>query len=232
MIEKDLLLGVRNVSVCYKSRRSFFRSSEFLALNDISFDIYKGETLGILGRNGCGKSTLLKLLAGIYAPDKGVIKFHNKSSSLLTLGLGFDNELSGYDNALISSMLMGATKQQARMAIEEIIEFSELGPFINQPVKTYSSGMRARLGFSVAMSMDVELLLIDEVLGVGDAHFRKKAEKRMLEKFNSNQSIVFVSHNAEQVKRLCDRAIFLDQGVLKFNGSVDETHRFQKEYFS
>lgn len=215
----NTILEVKNVSVSYTTRMAFFRHENFTALNDISFDIVRGETLGIVGNNGCGKSTLLKVLAGIYQPDTGTITRNCHSISLLTLGVGFDMELSGRDNAILSAMLLGATKKQAVAALKSIVEFSELGEFINQPVKTYSSGMRARLGFSVAITMDVELLLIDEVLGVGDANFRQKAEQVMLEKINSDQTVVFVSHSAPQVQKLCQRAIWLDKGQIKMAGN-------------
>ncbi|WP_441351111.1 ABC transporter ATP-binding protein [Thalassotalea euphylliae] len=201
---------------------AFFRHDKFKALDRVSFKVKRGETFGVIGGNGSGKSTLLKVLTGIYTPDTGSITHHCKSSSLLTLGLGFNNELTGRENAIVSAMLNGASKAQAVENIAEIIEFSELGKNIDKPVKTYSSGMRARLGFSVAMHNKVDLLLIDEVLGVGDQDFRQKAEAAMLNKLNSEQTVIFVSHSAGQVKKLCKNSIWLDKGKVKAYGQTDE----------
>ncbi|WP_426415781.1 ABC transporter ATP-binding protein [Aestuariirhabdus sp. LZHN29] len=226
-MQRSNVLELNDVTVTYKTRLAFFRHEQFTALNKVNFVVERGETLGVIGSNGCGKSTLLKVLAGIYKPDSGSVVRHCASVSLLTLGVGFDAELSGRDNAILGSMLLGATKKQAREALAEVIEFSELGDFIDQPVKTYSSGMRARLGFSVAITMDVDLLLIDEVLGVGDAKFRQKAEDVMLRKINSKQTVVFVSHSEPQVQRLCQRAIWLDKGQVVMEG---ETKMVLQEY--
>lgn len=216
------LLIIDNVTLSYRTRLAFFRQKRFTALDSISFNVSKGETLGVIGKNGCGKSTLLKLLAGIYKPDKGSITQFCERISLLTLGVGFDAELSGRDNAIISAMLLGATKKQAMKLLEGIIEFSELGDFIYQPMKTYSTGMKARLGFSVAVTLKVDLLLVDEVLGVGDASFRQKAEKYLLKKINSQQSVIFVSHNESQVRRLCKRVVWLEKGRVKMDGATNE----------
>ena len=216
------ILALKNVTLSYWTRLAFFRREKFTALDDISFNVVKGETLGIIGPNGCGKSTLLKVLAGIYKPDGGVIMQNCQRISLLTLGVGFDGELSGRDNAIISAMLLGVTKKQAMELLESIIEFSELGDFIHQPIKTYSSGMKARLGFSVAITLDVDLLLIDEVLGVGDASFRKKAEHTLLQKINSQQTVIFVSHNEPQVKLLCQRTVWLEKGKVKMVGPTHD----------
>jgi len=225
---QNCLLELNNISVEYKTRLSFFRYQQHKALDNVSFDVKKGETIGIIGKNGCGKSTILKVIAGIYKPDSGNIINKAQSTSLLTLGLGFDPELSGEDNAIISAMLMGVSKQKAIEILPSIIEFSELGEFIKQPVKSYSSGMRSRLGFSVAIKLEVELMLVDEVLSVGDAGFRAKAEKAMLEKICSDQTVIFVSHSEGQVKRLCKRAIWLDKGKVKMVGDSDEVFEAYK----
>ncbi|MEZ0153482.1 MAG: ABC transporter ATP-binding protein [Candidatus Reddybacter sp.] len=216
------ILTLKNVTLSYWTRLAFFRHEKFTALDDVSFNVIKGETLGIIGRNGCGKSTLLKVLAGIYKPDSGQITKNCQQISLLTLGVGFDQELSGRDNAIISAMLLGATKQQAMDLLESIVEFSELGDFIHQPIKTYSTGMKARLGFSVAITLDVDLLMIDEVLGVGDASFRQKAERTLLQKINSQQTVIFVSHSEPQIKRLCQRAVWLEKGQVKMLGPTSD----------
>jgi len=219
--KKDAVLCVKDVSLSFRKRRSFFRHDHYQVLNSITFSIYKGETLGVIGRNGCGKSSLLKILAGIYSPNAGVIDVGNSSVSLLSLSLGFDGELSGWDNALLSGMLLGFSKKYVCSVLYEIVNFSELNEFIHEPIKTYSSGMRMRLGFSLALYLKPDLLLIDEVLGVGDAHFRQKAEAAMKNRINSDATVVLVSHSANQIKTLCDRVIWLEGGVIKLAGSPD-----------
>lgn len=212
-------MEVNNVSVRYKSRRSFFRHEYFTALDDVSFTVKKGETLGVIGANGCGKSTLLKVLANIYGVDGGSVTWHCQQVSLLALALGFDSELSGRDNAIISGMLLGGRKKEVLDRLDEIIAFAELEKSIDKPLKTYSNGMRARLGFSVAVKMQSEMLLIDEVMGVGDAKFKKKAEAAMVNKIASKQTVVLVSHAMPQIQRLCDRVLWLDVGKVKMIGA-------------
>jgi lipopolysaccharide transport system ATP-binding protein len=203
---KEIVISLKNVSVRYHQRGSFFKKADdFYALENINLDIYRGETLGIVGRNGAGKSTLLKVIAGIIKPDEGKVINHGVSVSLLALQAGFDPELNGYDNAILGGMLLGYTKRQVENRLAEIQAFSELGHFMSQPIKTYSSGMRSRLGFSLAMYMTPDVLLLDEVLSVGDKDFRKKAESEMYKKFNSGQTIVLVSHSENQINRTCDR---------------------------
>ena len=215
------VMELSNVSVCYKSRKSFFRHDYFTALDDVSFTIRRGETLGIIGTNGCGKSTLLKVLANIYGVDSGMVTWHCHQVSLLALSLGFDADLSGRDNAVISGMFLGGRKKEVLGKLDEIIEFSELDKFIDKPIKTYSNGMRARLGFAVAIKMNSELLLIDEVMGVGDGKFRLKAEAAMVNKINSEQTVVLVSHSMGQVKKLCDRVLWLHAGKVKMIGDSE-----------
>ena len=215
------IMELSDVSVRYKSRKSFFRHEYFTALDRISFSVKKGETLGVIGTNGCGKSTLLKVLANIYGIDGGTITWNCKQVSLLALSLGFDAELTGRDNAIISGMLLGGRKREVLDKLEDIIEFSELKHFIDKPIRTYSNGMRARLGFSVAINMRSELLLIDEVMGVGDGRFRQKAESAMIDKINSEQTVVLVSHSLLQVKKLCDRVLWLHDGKVKIVGHAD-----------
>lgn len=216
------LIALKNVSVRFKQRQSFFRHKLHNALNDVSFEVFQGETLGIIGRNGSGKSTVLKILAGIFQPDSGECKRDDVKVSLQTLAAGFDDELTGRDNAIIASMLLGHDKKHAIANLDLINRFSELEDAFFQPVKTYSSGMRTRLGFSVAITMHADVLLIDEVLGVGDAGFRKKAEMAILKIMNSEQTVVFVSHSLGQVKRLCTRVIWLEQGEVKASGPTAE----------
>lgn len=207
----EIVISVNNVSVTYRQRSGLFKPAKsFEALSNVSFDLYCGETLGIVGRNGIGKTTLLKVLAGIIRPDKGkIINHRNASVSLLALQAGFDSELSGYDNAVLGGMLLGYSRKDVEAKLDEIAAFSELGAFMDQPIKTYSSGMRSRLGFSVALYASPDVLLLDEVLSVGDREFKKKAEAAITEKIRSDQTVVLVSHSESQVERLCDRTVRL-----------------------
>lgn len=206
----EVIISLNNVGVRYKRRGGLLRKPEYYqALEDVNFDIHRGETLGIVGRNGAGKSTLLKVIAGIIQPDTGEVINHGVTASLLTLQAGFDPELPGTDNAILSGMLIGYTRQQVEARMDEIAAFSELGDFMHEPVKTYSSGMRSRLGFSVALYMTPDVLLLDEVLSVGDDNFRKKAESEMMKKIHSDQTVLLVSHSQSQVERTCQRCIAL-----------------------
>jgi lipopolysaccharide transport system ATP-binding protein len=218
----DPILQAKNISLTYKSSsRGFFSGFKHQALKDVSFDLMKGETIGILGKNGGGKSTLLRILAGIINPTDGkVICAPATTRALLTLGLGFMSNISGRENAIYSAMLQGASRKQAKSILKEVEEFTELGEFFDQPVDTYSSGMRSRLGFATAMYTHVDILFIDEVLSVGDVHFRKKAESAMLSKLQGEQTCVFVSHNSDQVNKVCSRAIWIDEGVIKEQGDT------------
>ncbi len=224
--QEEAILSLRNVGVFYKRRRGIF-GEQFWALKNISFDLYHGETLGIIGRNGVGKSTLLRLMAGIIKPNKGTFVNRGYYASLLSLQLGFIPYLSGRENAILSGMFMGLRKKEVKAKMDAIIEFSELDDFIDQPIATYSSGMKARLGFSVAFQVDPDILLIDEVLGVGDAEFRQKSTKIMQEKIRSNKTIVFVSHQAGLIKQLCNRVVWIEEGISKAEGQADEV---LKEY--
>ncbi len=215
----NIIMSLRDITLCYKSRSGFFKRFEHNALSGVTFDLFKGETLGVLGRNGCGKSSLLKIMAGLINPSGGdVICRRDTTRSLLSLGVGFLPDLSGRDNAVLSSMLQGKNKREAVNTLEGILDYSELGKFFDQPVKSYSAGMKARLGFAIALLTNVDILMIDEVLGVGDVHFRKKAEKSLKEKIHSQQTVVLVSHGADQVKKFCDRAIWLKDGVVNCEG--------------
>jgi len=221
MSRHEPILELENVGFCYRQRQSFFRHASFVALDSINLSVAYGERIGIIGRNGSGKSTLLRIIAGIFDPTEGIVRRGCNRISLLSLALGFDIELDGIANAVIGGMLLGSTRNQVESELEEIIEFAELGEFINKPIKTYSTGMRARLGFAVALFMRTDLLLIDEVLVVGDAHFRQKAERAMNERISGNQSVVIVSHSLGQVSRLCDKVAWLEQGKLKAVGKPD-----------
>ncbi|MBE9563465.1 MAG: ABC transporter ATP-binding protein, partial [Proteobacteria bacterium] len=208
-MKQEPILSLRNVGVSYK-RRIF--SEPFWAIKDVSFDLYHGETLGIIGRNGVGKSTLLRMMAGIIKPNIGTFVNRGYHASLLCLQLGFIPYLSGRENAILSGMLMGLRKKEIKTKIDAIIEFSELGKFFDEPIATYSSGMKARLGFSVAFQVDPDILLVDEVLGVGDENFRQKSTRVMREKISSNKTIVLVSHLTAMIKKLCIRVVWIEEG--------------------
>ncbi|MGR5177859.1 ABC transporter ATP-binding protein [Vibrio mediterranei] len=218
----EKVIELKNVGVTYKERKSLFVFEEYSALKDVSFDVYKGEVLGVIGRNGAGKSTLLRLLAGIIKPNKGNITHHTNSVSLMALAAGFDLNLSGRQNVIISGMLIGYSKKHIQSKLEEIRAFSELNEFFEKPVKTYSSGMRARLAFSIAMYVSPDVLLIDEVLGVGDASFKQKAEQALEEKIASDITVIIVSHSEPQVKRLVDRVVWIENGVVFKEGDTEE----------
>jgi len=212
-------IKLQNVGVRYKLAGSLFsRSKYFQALQNVNIEIKKGETLGIVGLNGAGKSTLLRLMAGVICPDSGGGNIYDATISLLSLQVGFDVNLSGRDNAIFSGIIQGKHLSEVKDKINEIKSFSELGSFFDEPVRTYSAGMRARLGFSISNTLRPDVLLIDEVLGVGDMSFRKKAENTMAARLKSTQTVVLVSHSIQQVERVCDRAILIDNKTVRAEG--------------
>ena len=196
--------------------------NEFWALNDISFTVEKGERVGVLGFNGAGKSTLLKTIAGVLKPTKGSVDVHGVIAPLLELGAGFDMNYSGKENIYLYGATMGYSRKYIEERYNEIVEFSELKDFIDVPVKNYSSGMRARLGFAIATAVEPQVLILDEVLSVGDAKFRNKSETKARSMFDKGVTVLFVSHSTAQVRRLCTKAIILDKGKLIANGEVNE----------
>jgi len=198
------------------------KNSKFQALKNLSFEIKKGESFGIIGKNGAGKSTILGLIAQVIKPTTGKVTVEGRVFPLLELGAGFHPELSGRENIFLNGILLGLTKRELIEKIDEIIEFSELGDFIDQPIRTYSSGMLARLGFSIISAVDPEIILIDEILAVGDAHFQKKCMHRMLDFREKGVTIVFVSHNMDAIRQICDRVMWLQNHELKMIGSPDE----------
>ena len=217
----DVVISVRNVSVSYPVKQGLMKWSRHTPLKDISFDLQRGETLGIIGRNGAGKSTLLRLIAGIIEPDGGQIINHGARVSLLSLGVGFVPHLSGRENAMLSGMLLGLRHAEIAQKMDAIIEFSGLGDFINQPLHAYSAGMRARLGFSTVTQVNPDVLLIDEVLGVGDSEFKQKSTREMRNRIKSDQTVVIVSHNLGTIRELCDRIIWLEEGERKAEGNTE-----------
>ena len=196
--------------------------NEFWALTDISFEVEEGERLGVLGFNGAGKSTMLKVIAGVLKPTKGSVKVNGVIAPLLELGAGFDMNYTGAENIYLYGATMGYSRKYNQERYDEIVEFSELGEFIDVPVKNYSSGMRARLGFAIATAVEPEVLILDEVLSVGDAKFRIKSENKIKSMFDKGVTVLFVSHNTAQVRRLCTKAIILDHGKIIANGDVNE----------
>ncbi len=205
------------------------RYQEFWALKDVSFQLKKGERLGILGLNGAGKSTLLKIIAGVLKASEGKVNVKGKIVPLLELGAGFANQYTGAENIYLYGAVLGYSKEFIREKYNEIVEFSELGKFIDVPIKNYSSGMKARLGFSIATIVEPEILILDEVLSVCDAKFKKKSEKKIQSMFENGVTVLFVSHSLEQVKRLCNRAIILEHGTLVANGTVEEVSEIYQE---
>lgn len=195
---------------------------KFYALQNISFDVKKGEHLAILGFNGAGKSTLLKTIVGVYKPSSGKVEKQGVIAPLLELGAGFDPNYSGKENIFLYGAILGYTREYIQSKYDEIVEFSELGKFINVPLKNYSSGMRARLGFSIATAVEPDVLILDEVLSVGDAKFRTKSLKKVQSMFEKGVTVIFVSHSIEQVKAICDTAILLDHGKIIAKGDVEE----------
>jgi lipopolysaccharide transport system ATP-binding protein len=207
------IISMQNVGVRYKLKGNIFRRAEYVeALKSIDLDLHYGETMGIIGHNGAGKSTLLSLLSGVIRPDSGRIINNNATVSLLSIGVGFEENLNGRDNAIIGGMLQGKHRREVKSRLDEIHDYSELGDFFFKPVRTYSTGMRARLGFSIASIITPDVLLLDEVLSVGDQHFRDKAEHTMAKKIHSSQTVVLVSHAPSQIERMCDRVLLIDRG--------------------
>lgn len=232
-MSKDILISVRNIMVSYKCQQSLFSSEYYDAIKNVSFDLCQGDSLGIVGRNGAGKTTLLRILGGIILPDSGILKMaEGISTTLLALQIGFDQELTGRENVLVSGMLLGFSKKYILGNMDRIISFAELGEFIDKPTRTYSAGMKARLGFAIALEMTPDVLLIDEVLGVGDAQFQRKSVAMMKKKLLSDQTIVFVSHNANLVKELCNKAVWIENGITQMSGEVGDVVTAYQQYLN
>lgn len=225
-------IEVKDLKITYKCvkslsmRKSLFhlRKSKlevYEALRGISFEVKKGEIMGIVGKNGSGKSTLLRAIAGIFSADSGSIELESDSVSLLSIGVGFQKKLSGRENIILSGMLLGFSEQEVRDKVDEIIEFANLGKFIDMPVKTYSSGMYSKLAFSITAVLETDIMLIDEVLSVGDAKFKKKSYKKMQELImDENRTVVIVSHSTETLEKLCTSLLWLHEGEIKMQGDT------------
>ncbi|EES49136.1 ABC transporter ATP-binding protein [Clostridium botulinum] len=195
---------------------------EFIALNNVNLSIKKGEVVGFVGLNGAGKSTLLKVVSRVQKPTTGNVVINGKVSPLLELGAGFDNDLTGRENIYLNGLILGYKREFISSTLDEIINFAELKEFIDVPIKNYSSGMKARLGFSIATVSVPEILIVDEVLSVGDGRFRKKSEERMLDLIKSDATVLFVSHSLAQIRRLCTKVIWLEKGEIKMIGDTKE----------
>lgn len=202
------------------------RSSSFNAVSEITFEVPKGQSVALMGRNGSGKSTTLKLLSGVMQPDTGWIRTRGRVAGLLEVGAGFHPDLTGRQNVYLNAAILGMSKEETEARFQDILEFSEIGEFIDTEVKRYSSGMYARLGFSVAVHTELDTLLVDEVLSVGDAQFREKCNNKMLELQELGKTMFIVSHSFGQVKQLCSRGIVLEHGRVKFDGAIDDAIDF------
>ena len=241
-IMSEYAIEVENLSVCYKGlksysirknllRRKHSENELFRALKNVSFKLEKGEILGIVGKNGSGKSTLLKAIAGIFNPDEGSIDLHNNTVSLLAIGVGFIKELSGRENILLSGMLLGFSEAEIRSRTDEIIEFSELGSFIDKPVRTYSSGMYSKLSFAITAILETDIILIDEVLSVGDTRFRKKSYAKMKELISQkDRTVVIVSHDSKTLLDLCDKLLWINDGEMMQFGNTKEVLSAYESY--
>ena len=205
---------------------------DFYALNDVSFSVERGEIIGIIGTNGSGKSTLLKVVSGIYKPTSGTVVTAGRVAPMLELGSGFDYELSGSENVFLNGAIMGYNEEFLKSRYNEIVEFAELGEFIYQPLKTYSSGMMMRLAFSVATLVDPEILIVDEILAVGDERFQKKSYERMMNLMGGGTTVLMVSHNLDQIRSMCSRVIWLDKGRCKMDGSTREVCDAYHQYLT
>lgn len=213
---------------CVRWLKHDLRSEEFWALSGISFEVEKGDVIGIIGHNGAGKSTLLKVISGIMKPTKGSVEVHGNIVPMLELGSGFDFELSGRENIYLNGAILGYSEQFLNSKYQEIVDFSELGSFIESPLRTYSSGMLARLAFSVACVVEPEILIVDEILSVGDADFQDKSRKRMMELMGGGTTVFFVSHSIEQIQEMCNKVLWIEHGVMQaFGKTKDVCSRYE-----
>ncbi len=236
-MKKDVVVRVSNVGMRFRSSHERVDSlkeymikfitrdlkyNEFWALKEVDFGMKKGDRLGVLGLNGSGKSTLLKLISGVLKPTVGTVQTKGTLAPLLELGAGFNQEYTGRENIYLYGAVLGYSKEFLDEKFDEIVDFSELGSFIEVPIKNYSSGMKSRLGFSIATVVEPDILILDEVLSVGDRKFRRKSERKMMGMFEQGVTVLFVSHSLEQVQRLCNKAIILDSGRMIAKGPVNE----------
>lgn len=242
--KKNIALSLDNVHISYRGlkkrsiRSSWFKLKEktnmFEAVKGITFEIEEGKILGIVGKNGSGKSTLLRAIAGIFSPDKGSINLHGNTVSLLSIGVGFNKKLTGYENIYLSGLLLGFSEKEIKKKEKEIIEFADIGDFIYKPVKTYSSGMYSKLAFAITAILETDIMLIDEVLSVGDAQFKTKSYNKMKELISDDKrTVVIVSHNSSTLNELCDVVLWINDGEVMMFGNTKEVlkeyDKFMKE---
>ena len=232
MKKQEIAISVNDLHVYYRDMNRFSlkkgglksRGSGkiFKAVKGVTFEVPKGQILGICGKNGSGKSTLLRAISGIFSADKGSINLHGNSISLLSIGVGFQKQLTGYEKIFLSFLLLGYYKEQIEEKVKDIIEFSELGDFIYKPVRSYSSGMYSKLAFSITAILETDIMLIDEVLSVGDIHFKEKSYNKMKELISDDKrTVVIVSHNSKTIIELCDKVIWLHEGLIKDEGDPE-----------
>ena len=231
--DKNIAVTVKNLHITYRGlKKTSIRASWkhlgdkvelFHALKGVSFEVEEGKILGIIGKNGSGKSTMLRAIAGIFSPDKGKIDLHHHSISLLSIGVGFNRKLTGKENIYLSGMLLGFSEEEIAKKEKEIIAFADIGDFINKPVKTYSSGMYSKLAFAITAILETDIMLIDEVLSVGDAKFKKKSYNKMKELISDDKrTVIIVSHSLGTIKELCDEVLWLNDGEVVMIGKADE----------
>lgn len=241
MKKQEIAISVNDLHVYYRDMNRFSlkkgglksRGSGkiFKAVKGVTFEVPKGQILGICGKNGSGKSTLLRAISGIFSADKGSINLHGNSISLLSIGVGFQKQLTGYENIFLSGMLLGYSKEQIEEKVKDIIEFSELGDFIYKPVRSYSSGMYSKLAFSITAILETDIMLIDEVLSVGDIHFKEKSYNKMKELISDDKrTVVIVSHNSKTIIELCDKVIWLHEGLIKDQGDPETIMNEYEEF--
>lgn len=237
-----IAIEVKNLCVDYRDLGSYSikqmllrgkkrKQEDFHAVKNVSFNVDRGEILGIIGKNGCGKSTMLRTIAGIMSPNSGTIDLHNNTVSLLSIGVGFNKNITGRENIILSGMLLGFSKEYMLERMDAIIEFSELGSFIDKPVRTYSSGMYSKLAFSVTVNLDAEVILVDEVLSVGDEHFRKKSLAKMKSMINEeDRTVIIVSHSIKTLKELCTKVMWMHDGEIVKIGEPKTTLREYRQF--
>ena len=243
-MNQEIAIEVKDLHISYKCLKSFSikrsllqmkktQSTVFEAVRGVSFTVPKGEILGIVGKNGSGKSTMLRAIAGIFSADEGIIDLHGNSVSLLSIGVGFQRELTGRENIVLSGMLLGFTEEQVHEKMDEIIEFANLGEFIDMPVKTYSSGMHSKLAFSITAILEADIMLIDEVLSVGDTRFKKKSYNKMKELIsNKDRTVIIVSHVSETLQELCTNVLWLHDGQVEMIGAPEDVLPVYEEFMS
>lgn len=242
MEDKKYAITVKDLKISYRTikkfslRKTLFKPNKskveyFEAVKGVSFNIEQGKIVGIVGKNGSGKSTILKAIAGIFSADSGTIDLHGNTVSLLSIGVGFQPKLTGYENIFLSGMLLGFSEEQVKERVDEIIEFSELGKFIHKPVRTYSSGMHSKLAFSITAILETPIVLIDEVFSVGDMKFKEKSYNKMKELIShEDRTVVIVSHSMNALRELCNEVIWLNDGVILDQGDPEEVIAKYEEY--